>query len=814
MKQIWTLLSALFLLSFTVSAQIIEPVKWSFSQKEVAEGEYELRFIAKIDNGWYLYDMDIPDGGPIPTSFSFEESDDFELIGDITSKGKKIEGYDKMFDMNVAKFKRNARFFATIKSDKPAFNVRGSLEFMSCNDEECLPPEEVAFKFDVSAGAKKSAGEATGAATAATIDQKSNVLDPVKWDFALEDLGDGTHEMIWNANIQDGWYIYSQDNTGEGPRPTKFTFEENEAVRFLEADVREEGKLKDGFDAIFNMRVKKFAEKITFKRKVKLTDPNATIKGELEFMTCDNTRCLPPEQVPFTFSTSNSGAVVAATSLSGSDTGKANDIKSLVKDCDVDVTDEESDTEGKSTLTIFLLGFLGGFAALLTPCVFPMIPMTVSFFTKQSKTQAEGIKNAIIYALSIIVIYVTLGYVVTMLFGAETMSELSTGIWFNLAFFVVFVVFAFSFFGYYEITLPSWLVNKSDAASDKGGLIGIFFMAFTLALVSFSCTGPIIGTLLVEAVSTGNTLSPIMGMTGFAVALALPFALFAAFPGWMNSMPKSGGWLGTVKVVLGFIELIFALKFLSNADLVAQWGLVKRETFLVIWIILFVLMGGYLFTWLRFKYDQKIAFGKLGIGRWLTGGLSFLFAGYLVSGLFCNNLSLVSGFPPPTFYAYFPCDDNNHGNEHENEHIMDLEKAMALAKKEGKPVLIDFTGWACVNCRKMEENVWPKAGVKEHLDDYIVASLYVDEKIDLPEEEHFNYQQGNKIKTVKNVGNKWAFLEFSCYNKLSQPYYVVVNEDGELLGAPRGYTPDVATYGKFLEDGLALHKSGKSLLHN
>ncbi len=818
MKRILTLIAALFLLNTIAHAEILEPVSWTFSQKEVGDGEYELRFIAKIDKGWYVYAQgEQIDMGPVPTSFMFAESPDYEIVGDIEEKGKAIEGYDKFFDMEVKKFKRNARFFAKVKSDKPAFTVKGSLEFMTCNDSECLPPEEVPFKFNIIKGTKKSEGIATEGSEP-LMAGKSDLLDPVKWDFDLKDLGDNVHEMIWYADIQDGWYVYSQDNSGEGPVPTSFTFKENEAVRFLEEGVREEGKIKDGIDPNFDMRVKKYANKIIFKRKVKLSDPNAEIEGELRFMTCDDKRCLPPEDVPFKFSASGKSGIVDLGAITGIDEERQNSIKSLVKDCDVGVVDDESNTEGKSYFTIFFLGFIGGFAALLTPCVFPMIPMTVSFFTKQSKNQSEGIKNALIYALSIIVIYVGLGYLVTVLFGAETMSELSTGVWFNLAFFVIFVVFAFSFFGFFEITLPSWIVNKSDQASDKGGLIGIFFMAFTLALVSFSCTGPIIGTLLVEAVSQGSNLGPVIGMTGFAIALALPFAVFAAFPGWMNSMPKSGGWLGTVKVVLGFIELIFALKFLSNADMVAQWGLLKRETFLVIWIILFVLMGAYLFTWFRFKYDTKIPFGKLGIGRWLTGGLSFLFALYLIPGLFCGNIGLVSGFPPPTFYAYSPCDSgvgyHAEGDDGHEGHIMDLEKAMAVAKKEGKPLMIDFTGWACVNCRKMEENVWTQSNVSEHLNEYVIASLYVDEKVKLPEEEHFKYMQGSKQKSVKTVGNKWSFLEFGCYKKLSQPYYVLLNENGELLGKPRGYTPDVDTYADFLEEGLAMYKDGKSLLHN
>jgi thiol:disulfide interchange protein DsbD len=504
--------------------------------------------------------------------------------------------------------------------------------------------------------------------------------------------------------------------------------------------------------------------------------------------------CLPPELVDYTFHFAK-------------------------EDVDnIEPSSTNSIDEGSSILTIFIAGFLGGLLALLTPCVFPMLPLTVSFFTKQSKTRTEGIRNAIIYALSIIVIYVLLGMAVTVVFGADALNALSTNVWFNLAFFVLLVVFAISFMGAFEITLPSSWINKADDASNKGGLIGIFFMAFTLSLVSFSCTGPIIGTLLVEAAVSGSYSSPFMGMFGFALALALPFGLFAAFPGWLNSLPKSGGWLNTVKVSLGFLELALALKFLSNADLVMQAGLLKREIFLAIWIAIFTALTLYLFGIIKLSHDDGK--NKITVTRACFALLFSSFTIYLVPGLWGAPLKLISGFPPPQFYSE---SSNGVGGTsttvimgegsankiiagdpahcpHNLNCFHDYEEGMGYAKESGKPVIIDFTGWACVNCRKMEEQVWSDPRVLERLqNEYVLISLYVDEKTLLDEKDR--YTSVTTGKEIKSIGNKWSDLQISTFKTNSQPWYVLVDHEGKELGQPQGYDPDIEKYIRFLDDG-------------
>jgi thiol:disulfide interchange protein DsbD len=452
---------------------------------------------------------------------------------------------------------------------------------------------------------------------------------------------------------------------------------------------------------------------------------------------------------------------------------------------------------------------VGGLFALLTPCVFPMIPLTVSFFTKRSPTRAKGISNAIIYAFSIIIIYVTIGFLVTVTLGSDALNEMASSVFFNLLFFIIFFIFALSFLGAFEITLPSSWINKADEASDKGGLIGIFFMAFTLSLVSFSCTGPIIGTLLVEAAKGSSYLGPIMGMTGFATALALPFALFAAFPGWLNTLPKSGGWLNSVKVVLGFLELALAMKFLSNVDLAYHWGFLKRELFIAIWVTIFGLMSLYLLGKLKFSHDSDLPY--IGTGRIIFAIIATAFTLYLIPGLWGAPLRMISGFPPPEFYKEWVQETgkDEHGGgscPHNLNCYHDYEAGMAYAKSINKPVMIDFTGWSCVNCRKMEDNVWSQPKVLKHLsDDYVVISLYVDDKTELPANEQ--YVSAFSGQTVKTTGKKWSDLEARVYNKNTQPYYVLVDNNGKLLAVPKSYTPDVEEYNKFLEEGLCRYKS-------
>ena len=471
--------------------------------------------------------------------------------------------------------------------------------------------------------------------------------------------------------------------------------------------------------------------------------------------------------------------------------------------------------ESKSYFWIFFWGFIGGLAALLTPCVFPMIPMTVTFFLKGSENRAQGIRNAIIYGLSIITIYTALGILATMIFGPTVLNEMSTDVWFNLLFFVVFVVFALSFFGLFEITIPSWLTNSSDKMADKGGLIGIFFMAFTLALVSFSCTGPIVGSLLVETAKSTSAsdmffgvipAKPAVGLFGFGLALALPFALFAAFPTWLKSLPKSGGWMDNVKITLGFVELALALKFLSTADLVRHWGFLKIELFLGLWVILALLLALYQFGILGFKGAK----GKPGPLRLLVGTIALVLTGYLGYGLFSyKSLSLLSGLAPPVGYSFFKPNDCPHSLDCYH----DFDQALEVAKKQNKPLFVDFTGYGWVNCRKMEEQVWYKQGIIDQLrDNYVVVSLYVDDQARLFPDNKFDYlldpNTGEKMRTK---GDKWGAFQVNNFATSTQPYYVLMSNDGKtLLNKPVGYTPDVPTYQNFLECGFSTFKSLQS----
>ncbi len=888
MKNNLLLILLFFFITSTISAQVLEPVKWSSSSKQIGENQFELTFSAKIQDGWYLYSQELDEGGPIPTNFDFGSITDAHLVGKVQEIGDLKEAFEPMFEMDVRKYSKKVTFKAKIKTTKPKVSIEVPVIYMSCNDESCVRLEDY-FNFDLepaviaptpteeektstptkeetsanndskqktfTPGAttkkdskstptkpvepkptsppkkvetvkketpSKKEGNEAETKTSASMEEDGeedegentsleentdelnannsmlggDIFEPVHWHFEKKDLGNGEYLLSFQATMDDGWYIYSQDLADGGPLPTEFYFQPNGNISFIDSKPKEvSNHKKEGYDNYFEMDVIKYAKEVTFQQQIKSSDPATEISGYVRFMTCDAERCLPPQNVDFLFN--EGGAVSPAYTDTHTDNGSANE----------DLLEVYNPNEGKSQSywSIFMWGFLGGLLALLTPCVFPMIPLTVSFFTKSSKNKKKGLVNAVIYALSIIVIYVALGIMVTLLFGATALNELATNPWMNIAFFLIFMFFAFSFFGYYELTLPSWLVNRSDEASDKGGLIGIFFMAFTLALVSFSCTGPIIGSLIVVA-AEGGISGPAIGMTGFAVALAFPFAFFAAFPGWLNSLPRSGGWLNSVKVVLGFIEVGLALKFLSNADLVEQWGLIKRETFLVIWIILLVGLGLYLLGKIKFPHDSPVK--KLSKTRIGLAMLSFAFAIYLIPGIFGQRLSLVSGFPPPDFYSYgyeghCPLD---------LACVHDYEEGLKIAKQTGKPLMLDFTGWACVNCRKMEENVWSQDEVKERLQkDYIVVSLYVDEKADLPEADQYEYVINGRKKKVRTVGDKWAHFQISCFGSNAQPKYILLNHNEEMLKKQTvGYDPDVSKFVNFLDAGLENFKNNKS----
>ncbi|WP_298365074.1 cytochrome c biogenesis protein CcdA [uncultured Lutibacter sp.] len=632
----------------------------------------------------------------------------------------------------------------------------------------------------------------------------AQIHEPVKWSTSVEKISETEFNLVATATIETNWHLYSQNVPEDGPIPTNFVFEPSDSYEIVGEVSEEEGHTVD--DPIFNMKIKYFEIKAVFKQKIKLlTEESFKVAGEVEFMVCDDASCLPPTFVDLNFSIDGKKPAVASNKIE-----KNEDVKSKKK--------KSSD---KSLLTIFIIAFFSGFAALLTPCVFPMIPMTVSFFTKQSKSKAAGIKNAIIYGISIVIIYVVLGLLVSVIFGADALNALSTNVWFNIIFFLLLIIFAVSFLGAFEITLPSSWGTKVDAQADRGGMIGIFFMALALAIVSFSCTGPIVGTLLVEAAAGGSQIGPIVGMLGFSLALAIPFALFAAFPGWLNSLPKSGGWLNTVKVVLGFLELALAFKFLSNADLVLQLHWLEREVFLAIWIAIFGALAFYLFGKIQLPHDSPIT--HISVGRLSLGLVVLSFTIYMIPGLWGAPLNLISAFPPAQHYSESPYgvgftklgsggSADNHGDLPEGAHLMaphnilafnDYDLGLAYAKKVNKPVMIDFTGHACVNCRKMEQNVWAKDKVLPILkNDVVLISLYVDDKRKLKDGEviESKLRPGKKLKYI---GQKWSEFQTIKYKANAQPFYVLMDHNEENLIDPVAYTPDVDEYYNWLKDGVS-----------
>ncbi|WP_372795487.1 cytochrome c biogenesis protein CcdA [Lutibacter sp.] len=640
----------------------------------------------------------------------------------------------------------------------------------------------------------------------------SQIHDPVKWSTSVEKVSDSEYDLVISSTIEENWHLYSQNVPENGPIPTSFTFEITKDFELIGATSEEEGHTVN--DPVFEMKIKFFENKAVFKQRIKVLSASAiNIVGEVEFMVCDDANCLPPTLVDLNFQISDKNTAAI-------DFNKTGEIE-ITK---VIESKKKDNSSNKSLLTIFIIAFFSGFAALLTPCVFPMIPMTVSFFTKQSKSKAAGIKNAIIYGASIVIIYVLLGLLVSAVFGADALNALSTNVWFNIIFFLLLVIFAVSFLGAFEIVLPSSWGTKVDSQADRGGYIGIFFMALALAIVSFSCTGPIVGTLLVQAAAGGNQIGPIVGMLGFSLALAIPFALFAAFPGWLNSLPKSGGWLNTVKVVLGFLELALAFKFLSNADLVLQLHWLEREVFLAIWISIFGVLAMYLFGKIQLPHDSPLT--HISVGRLSLGMLSLMFTIYMIPGLWGAPLNLISAFPPAQHYAESPYGvgftklgeeaKTNNSELPEGAHIMaphnilafnDYDLGLAYAKKVNKPVMLDFTGHACVNCRKMEQNVWAKDEILPILkNDVVLISLYVDDKRSLPEGEEIEsiLRPGKKLKYI---GQKWSEFQTIKFGANAQPFYVLMDHNEENLNEPAAYTPDVEDYHAWLKQGISKFKN-------
>ena len=678
----------LALIALVAQAQILTPVKWKIKLDDKGGApEKEIVFTATADKGWHLYDMNLPEGGPVSTSFTFETLNGAELIGQPVPSVKPTTVYDEQFAMNLRWYPGTVSFTQKLKVTDPAkFKAEGEVEFMACNDETCLPPDQIPFSFD----------------------KKSIHVDPA---------------LAANSSTTE---VDKEDATAIQPDTQVVAEEDSE-----------------------------------------LNTPDPAAK-----------------ETPATTSPKASDSLTDSPNLWSP---VIDQLKSFG-----DATVSAADT---SWLFIFFAGFLGGLIALLTPCVWPMIPMTVSFFLKRTKDRKKAIRDAITYGLSIIVIYLVMGLLITGIFGASALNDLSTNAIFNILFFLLLVVFAVSFFGAFELVLPASWTSKLDSKADSTtGILSIFFMSFTLVLVSFSCTGPIIGTLLVQAASMGTAVGPAIGMFGFALALSIPFSVFAIFPNMLQSMPKSGGWLNSVKVVLGFLELALALKFLSVADLAYGWRLLDREAFIVLWIVIFSLLGVYLLGKIKFSHDSEVKY--VSVPRLFMAIISFAFAIYMVPGLWGAPLKAISAFAPPLYTQDF----NLYKNE-VHAAFDDYESGMAYAKKVNKPVMIDFSGFGCVNCRKMEASVWTDPKVKQMLEnDYVLITLMVDDKTKLPQP--IEIQENGKTRKLKTIGDKWSYLQRSKFGSNAQPFYILLNDEGQPLGPSYAFNEDVSKYIQFLQNGL------------
>lgn len=654
------------------------------------------------------------------------------------------------------------------------------------------------------------------------------IQEPVTFTQELRKVSATEAEIIFTGKIDKGWHVYSTDLGDGGPIAATLEVEQLSGAT-LDGKLTPRGNEISDYDKLFEMQVRWFENEAQFVQRLKLTGGPWRIEGYLEYGACNDQNCLPPTDIDFSFSGTAEvptavSAIPAATSAAVTEPLPIEETPTaVVASTDTPTVDasegaggigsalwapvvdqlqalgETSGTTDRSWLYIFFAGFLGGLLALFTPCVWPIIPMTVSFFLKRSKDKKKGIRDAITYGLAIIVIYVTLGLAVTLIFGASALNALSTNAIFNIFFFLMLVIFAASFFGAFEITLPSkWTTAVDNKAEETTGLISIFLMAFTLSLVSFSCTGPIIGFLLVEVSTTGSILAPTIGMLGFAIALALPFTLFALFPTWLKQMPKSGGWMNVIKVTLGFIELAFALKFLSVADLAYGWHLLDRETFLALWIVIFALLGVYLLGKIKFPHDDDYI--RVSVPRFFMALISLAFAVYMVPGLWGAPLKAVSAFAPPMYTQ----DLNLYKNE-VHAQFDDYDLGMEYARRVGKPVMLDFTGYGCVNCRKMELAVWTDNTVADLMNnEYVLITLYVDNKTKLPEP--ITVQENGKERKLRTLGDKWSYLQRVKFGANAQPFYVLIDNDGNPLNKSYAYDEDVDKYVEFLQTGLNNYK--------
>ena len=651
---------------------------------------------------------------------------------------------------------------------------------------------------------------------------QAQIQEPVKFKTELKNVSADEVEIVFSATIDNGWHVYSTELGDGGPISATFNTEKLSGASLV-GKLKPVGKEVSVYDQMFEMKVRYFEHIAQFVQKLKLTGGNYQIEGFLEYGACNDENCLPPTQVPFNFSGKAAGKASVAEKTDTAATEQAQVTEELVTEEAVPVDPVEKVTEGTvdlwkpvidelkamgetssaqedmSWVYIFITGFVGGLLALFTPCVWPIIPMTVSFFLKRSKDKKKGIRDAWTYGASIVVIYVALGLIITGIFGANALNALSTNAIFNIFFCLMLVVFAASFFGAFEITLPSKWSNAVDSKAEKTtGLLSIFLMAFTLSLVSFSCTGPIIGFLLVQVSTTGSVIAPAIGMLGFAIALALPFTLFALFPSWLKSMPKSGGWMNVIKVTLGFLELAFALKFLSVADLAYGWRILDRETFLALWIVLFALLGFYLLGKIKFPHDDDDT--KVSVPRFFMALASLAFAVYMVPGLWGAPLKAVSAFAPP-----MKTQDFNLYNNEVHAQFMDYDLGMEYARRQGKPVMLDFTGYGCVNCRKMELAVWTDQKVSDIIrNDYVLITLYVDDKTPLPQPQKI-VENGTE-RTLRTVGDKWSYLQRVKFGANAQPFYVLIDNEGKPLNKSYSYDEDIPKYVEFLQTGLENYK--------
>jgi thiol:disulfide interchange protein len=669
---------------------------------------------------------------------------------------------------------------------------------------------------------------------------QAQIQEPVKFKSELKTLAAGEAEIVFTATIDKGWHVYSTDLGDGGPISATFNVEKISGATVV-GKLQPKGKEIASYDKLFEMNVRYFESTAQFVQKLKLTGGDYKIEGFLEFGACNDENCLPPTQVEFNFSGKAEVAKGAAATTPAekvtapveetkpeiqpasqtetpADTASTGIIGGADGPTDINVAGnidlwkpvindlqsygETTSQEDMSWFYIFITGFLGGLLALFTPCVWPIIPMTVSFFLKRSKDKKKGIRDAWTYGASIVVIYVTLGLAITLIFGASALNALSTNAVFNILFCLMLVVFAASFFGAFELTLPSKWSNAVDSKAEAtSGLLSIFLMAFTLSLVSFSCTGPIIGFLLVQVSTTGSVVAPAIGMLGFAIALALPFTLFALFPSWLKSMPKSGGWMNVIKVTLGFLELAFALKFLSVADLAYGWRILDRETFLALWIVLFALLGFYLLGKIKFPHDDDDT--KVGVGRFFMALFSLAFAVYMIPGLWGAPLKAVSAFAPP-----MQTQDFNLYNNEVHAKFDDYDLGMEYARQHGKPVMLDFTGYGCVNCRKMELAVWTDSKVSDIINnDYVLITLYVDNKTPLTSP--VKVTENGRERTLRTVGDKWSYLQRVKFGANAQPFYVLIDNEGRPLNKSYSYDEDIPKYIEFLQTGLENYKKGK-----